>query len=245
MNLTGKRIVVIGASSGMGLAAAARLCNAGAHMVLVGRSQARLEHAASSILRDGAGERISLVVSDMMVGADRQRLVDAAGPVDHVVVTAADLAYSPFKKFSEAAVEKVIRSKLIAPFFLAQAFAESIAKNGSITFVSGIAAERPIPGGTLTGAVNGGLNALVRGLALELAPIRVNTVSPGWVETPIWEEVMPDAARREAVFQAMREKIPVRRIGRPDDVAQAIEAVINNGFMSGSNLYVDGGQRLV
>ena len=104
---------------------------------------------------------------------------------------------------------------------------------------------RLIPGGALTGAVNGGLNALVRGLALELAPIRVNTVSPGWVETPIWEEIMPDTAQREARFQAMREKIPARRIGQPDDIAHAIETVIHNGFMSGSTLYVDGGQRLV
>ena len=82
-------------------------------------------------------------------------------------------------------------------------------------------------------------------MAIELAPVRVNTVSPGWVETPMWEHIAPDETKREEIFNTMRAKIPARRLGKPEDIAQAIETVITNGFISGSTLYVDGGQRLV
>jgi NAD(P)-dependent dehydrogenase (short-subunit alcohol dehydrogenase family) len=115
---------------------------------------------------------------------------------------------------------------------------------GSITFVSGMAAERPSPGGSITGMVNGAINAMVRGLALELAPIRVNAVSPGWVDTPFWRQVASDE-RRESLFAAMREKLPTRRLATVDDVAQMIETAMDNRGVSGSTLYVDGGQRLV
>jgi len=96
----------------------------------------------------------------------------------------------------------------------------------------------------MTGTVNGALNAMVRGLAVELAPIQVNAVSPGWVDTPFWEGIMTEE-QKAAAFKTMSAKIPARRIGRPQDVAEAIETTMTNGFMSGSVLYVDGGQRLV
>lgn len=243
MEFKDKKIVVIGASSGMGLATAARFYRKGAHVVMVGRNESKLKEAVRSIA--GRNDRLTVVAADMTVSKDRQTIMKASGSIDHLVVTAADLKYMPVKDFTVEEAEQVVRSKLLAPLFLVQAVLPILAKNGSITFVSGIAAERPIPGGTLTGAVNGGLNALVRGMALELAPIRVNTVSPGWVETPIWEQVMPDEAKRKQTFAAMQAKIPARRIGQPEDVALAIESVIANGFMSGSTLYVDGGQRLV
>jgi len=243
MELQNKTIIVVGASSGMGLATAARLHAAGAHIVMVGRTEDKLAEAAKTI--ESSTERISLVAADMTTDEGRQRIKAASDHVDHLVVTAADLSYMPIKDFTVEAAEKVVQSKLLAPLFLAQALLPVLAENASVTFVSGIAAERPIAGGALTGAVNGGLNALVRGMAIELAPIRVNTVSPGWVETPIWEQVMPDKAKREELFNAMRAKIPSRRLGKPQDIAQAIHLVITNGFISGSTMYVDGGQRLV
>ncbi|HEU5121915.1 MAG TPA: SDR family oxidoreductase [Candidatus Saccharimonadales bacterium] len=243
MELQNKKIAVIGASSGMGLATATRLHRKGAHVVAVGRNQQKLEETTRSI--DNKNERLTLVTADMTTDEGRRAIIEASGSIDHLVVTAADLKYMSIEDFTVEAAEQVIRSKLLAPLFLTQAALPILAKEGSITFVSGIAAERPIPGGALTGAVNGGLNALVRGMAIELAPIRVNTVSPGWVETPIWQQVIPDEAKREETFAVMRAKIPTRRIGQPEDIAQAIESVITNGFMSGSTVYVDGGQRLV
>lgn len=243
MKLQDKKVVIIGASSGMGLATAAHLHQKGAHVVMVGRNEDKLREAAQTIAN--SSDRLTLVAADMTIAQGRQRIIEASGAIDHLVVTAADLKYMPIKDFTVEAAEQVVQSKLLAPLFLTQAALPILTKDSSITFVSGIAAERPIPGGALTGAVNGALNALVRGLAIELAPIRVNTVSPGWVETPIWQQVIPDRTKREETFAAMRAKIPARRLGQPEDIAQAIESVVTNGFMSGSTVYVDGGQRLV
>lgn len=243
MELKDKKVVIIGASSGMGLATAARFYKKGARLVMVGRNHGKLEKAAQSIA--DSDDRLTRIAADMTTDEGRRAIMDASGSIDHLVVTAADLKYMPITDFTMEAAEQVVQSKLLAPLFLAQAALPILSKDGSITFVSGIAAERPIPGGALTGAVNGGLNALVRGMAIELAPIRVNSVSPGWVETPIWQQVVPDETKREQTFTAMRAKIPARRLGQPEDIAKAIESVATNGFMSGSTVYIDGGQRLV
>jgi NAD(P)-dependent dehydrogenase (short-subunit alcohol dehydrogenase family) len=242
MKLANKTVVVVGASSGMGFATAAHLHQLGATVVMVGRNEERLRDAANEISEHG--ERLITIAADMTVAQDRQRILASVDELDHLIVTAADLAYMPIADFTEAAAMQVVQSKIIAPFFLAQAAMSKMKPGGSITFVSGIAAERPIAGGTMTGTVNGALNAMVRGLAIELAPIRVNAVSPGWIDTPLWKNIMSDERKAEA-FSAMSAKIPARRIGTPQDVAEAIETSMTNGFMSGSVLYVDGGQRLV
>ncbi len=92
-------------------------------------------------------------------------------------------------------------------------------------------------------AVNGALESLVSALALELAPIRVNAISPGWVDTEIWELLAGE--RKAAVLEGMAKRLPVGRVGRPDDIARAIVATARNGFISGTVVHVDGGQRLV
>lgn len=241
MNFANRRILIVGGSSGMGLATAQLLQAEGAAVVIVGRSAERLEQARAALQSQPPA---ILVQADMTTSAGREAISAHSAGVTDLVITAADLAYGPIADFTEAMVDKVINSKLIAPFFLAQAFAKVLPNTGSITFVSGIAAERPIRGGAWTGIVNAGLNAMVRGLAIEFAPIRVNTVSPGWVDTPLWDQIRPDSAQRDAMFAEMCQKIPSRRIGRPEDVAQAIAAAISNGFMNASTLYVDGGQRI-
>ncbi len=242
MKLTNKTILVIGASSGMGLATAKHLHALGADIIMVGRNEKRLLTAAKDISSEML--RIRTVAADMTNSEDRQRILDSADKLDHLVVTAADLSYTPVSEFTEEIAQRAVQSKIIAPFFLAQQAALKLPADGSITFVSGIAAERPMPGGCMTGTVNGALNAMVRGLAVELAPIRVNTISPGWVDTPFWSNIMSDD-KKAVAFKTMSAKIPARRVGQPKDVAEAITAAITNGFMSGSTLYVDGGQRLV
>jgi NAD(P)-dependent dehydrogenase (short-subunit alcohol dehydrogenase family) len=95
----------------------------------------------------------------------------------------------------------------------------------------------------MTAAVNGAIEALARALALELAPVRVNAVSPGWTDTPIWNAIAADA--RQERLDAMAARLPVRRIGQPSDVADAFLAVMRNPHVTGTVLHVDGGQRLV
>ncbi|TIQ84633.1 MAG: SDR family oxidoreductase, partial [Mesorhizobium sp.] len=152
-------------------------------------------------------------------------------------------AYRRLPEIELSAAQKVVDSKFYGPLLLAKHGAPKLSANGSLTFVSGIAAYRPAARGSVVAAVNAGLEGLVRALAIELAPIRVNAVSPGWVDTPIWQFVAGDA--KDETLAAMAKRLPAGRVGRPEDIADAIRFLMGNGFTTGTTLHVEGGQRLV
>lgn len=237
-----ERVVVIGGSSGMGLEVAKKLLAAGAEVVIAGRAEERL-HAARTTL---GVDRVEAMAADIGERSQVAALFARAGPVDHVVVTAADLPYGPAVDLTEADVMRAVRSKLLGPLFVAQESAAHLSPGGSITFTTGIAARRPMRGGSAAAALNSGLEGLVRALAVELAPIRVNAVSPGWTDTPIWG-AMPGmtAERKREVFTSMAARLPTGRIGRPEDIADAVIFLMKNQFSTGTVLDVDGGHRLV
>ncbi|AVC50185.1 short chain dehydrogenase family protein [Rhizobium leguminosarum bv. viciae] len=167
------------------------------------------------------------------------------GPVDHIVSTAADIggAYQLLPSIELAAAQRVVESKFYGPLMLAKYGAAHLPPSGSITYTSGVAAYRPAARGSVVAAVNAALEGLVRALAVELAPIRINAVSPGWVDTPIWSFVAGDA--KQATLDAMAQRLPAGRVGRPDDIADAIRFLIGNGFTTGTILHVEGGHRLI
>jgi len=239
---TCEHVLVVGGSSGMGLALAGRLLAHGSEVTIAGRSPERLDRARG-ILGDPAG--LHTVAADITREPEVERLFGSAGEFDHVVSTAADVSgvYVPLPEMDIATARRVIDSKVVAPILLAKHGASRLRPAGSITFTSGIAAYRPAPRGSVVAAINGAIESLVYALALELAPIRVNAISPGWVDTPIWQQVAGDG--KAAVLDAMAKRLPVGRVGQADDIAQAIEAVMRNGFISGTVVHVDGGQRLV
>ena len=141
------------------------------------------------------------------------------------------------------AARSAVESKLFGPLLLAKHGASLLEPGGSIVFTSGIAAYRPGPRASLLAALNGGLASLAAALAVELAPIRVNVVSPGWVDTPIWQDVAGDSTAD--TLAAMAARLPAGRIGRTQDIADAIIALLRNGFITGTVLHADGGHRLV
>jgi NAD(P)-dependent dehydrogenase (short-subunit alcohol dehydrogenase family) len=140
---------VVGAGSGMGRATAALLHREGARVVMSGRSRSGLEDSAGSFAE--TRNRLCLVPADITEPDDRDRLLASVDRVDHLVVTAADLVYLPVESCTEQAMDKALRSKIVGPFFLAQLAAKRMSPTGSITFVSGVAAERPLPTGTVDG----------------------------------------------------------------------------------------------
>ncbi|MGS2805213.1 SDR family oxidoreductase [Nocardia sp. MW-W600-9] len=233
--------VIIGGSSGMGLALAGRLLAEGAEVTIAGRSADRLALAAKEL--DAHPGTLRTVVADITTEADIARLFGATGTVDHVVVTAADMtgAYQPITAFDAGIAAKMVAAKMIGPALVAKH--ARVADHGSITVTSGIAAYRPAPGGSLVAMVNAALAGLVAALALELAPIRVNAVSPGWVDTPIWNAFAPDDKADR--HRAMAARLPAGRLGTPADIAESFLAVQRNRFITGTVLHVDGGHRLV
>jgi NAD(P)-dependent dehydrogenase (short-subunit alcohol dehydrogenase family) len=237
-----ERVLVVGGSSGMGFALAQSLLADGAQVTIVGRSEARLAQARKDL---SSAERLHTIAADVTQEDQVARLFAQTGPLDHIVSTAADIegAYQLLPSLEIAAARRVIDSKFLGPLLLAKYGAPVLSPAGSITFTSGIAAYRPAPRGSVVAAINGALASLAAALAVELGPIRVNVVSPGWVDTPIWKHVAGDA--KTATLDAMARRLPVGRVGQPDDIADAISFLMRNGFVTGTVLHVEGGHRLV
>jgi NAD(P)-dependent dehydrogenase (short-subunit alcohol dehydrogenase family) len=236
------RILIVGGGSGMGLALARRCLDAGAHVIIAGRNTDRLAQATAALR---APAQLEALATDISREDQVAALCQQVGPLDHIVSTAAEIAgaYELVSALELQAAQRVIGSKLFGPLLLAKYGAPKLATGGSMTFVSGIAAYRPAMRGSVVAAVNAALEGLVRALAVELAPIRVNAVSPGWVDTSIWNHVVGD--KKRDTLSAMAGRLLVGRIGQPDDIADAIGFLMGNSFTTGTILHVEGGHRLV
>lgn len=230
MLLKGKKVVVVGGSSGIGLATAEMAKREGADIIVASRNVARL---------DAIAEKLNAIAIPADVTSDDsvETLFKSCGPVDHVVVTAAQLRTGPFKTVSMEDVRSTMEDKFWGAWRVAKS--AEIRAGGSLTLVSGYLSIRPRPNSAIISAANGALDSLARALALEMAPVRVNAVSPGIIDTPI-RAAMPEAARREMLAQTAA-KLPVGRVGVGEDIARQILAFMTIGFASGSIVYLDGG----
>lgn len=234
MSLAGKKVVVVGGSSGIGLATAELAKADGAEVIIASRNAERLKAAAGKI---GATAIATDVTNDDSV----VNLFKACGPVDHVVVTAAQLRSGPFKTVAMEDVRATMEGKFWGAWRVARA--ADIRAGGSLTLVSGFLSIRPRPNSAIVSAANGAIESLTRALALELAPVRVNNVSPGIIDTPI-RAAMPEAARKEMLAKVAA-GLPVGRVGEAEDIARQILAFMANGFATGSIVYLDGGGLVV
>jgi NAD(P)-dependent dehydrogenase (short-subunit alcohol dehydrogenase family) len=242
MDITGNTIIVVGGSSGMGFGVAQAALAKGAEVIIVGRSLERLVQAAEDL---AGAEHVRSIAADVTSEDEVRRLFETAGNFDHLFVSAAsNLAYQPIRDFDLEAARKTIDAKLVAALLLSKYAARQINEHGSITFTAGIAAERPMPTAALVAAVNGGLFSFTYALAIGLAPVRVNAISPGWIDTPIWE-TSALAANKPAMFEQMAQRLPAGRIGRPSDIGHAAIFLMENEFTTATVLPVDGGHRLV
>lgn len=232
--------VIIGGGSGMGLALARTLLADGEDVTIAGRSTSRLETAREELERAAPG-RVTAARADINREEDVAELFARVERVDHVVVTAADATgvYGRSTDVATATARDVLATKVLGAWLVARHAGGRV--TGSLTYTSGINAYRPNGSNTIMAAANGALASLAYGLAVELAPVRVNVVSPGWVDTPIWDQLGTD---KQSAFTDLAARLPARRTGTPDDVAQAFVSVMRNGFITGTVLHVDGGHRL-
>lgn len=232
MNFEGKKVLVIGGSSGIGQATAKAFAAASAVVTIASRDRAKLEAAAKAI-----GGDIRVASLDTTDAPAVEAFFAAQADFDHVVISAAQTPSGPLRELQLDAARQALESKFWGAYHVAR-FAR-IVPGGSLTLVSGFLGTRPSRSAVLQGAINAALESLGRGLALELAPVRVNTVSPGLIATPLWSKLGDEA--RAAMFRSAAEHLPARRVGQPDDVANAIVYLAATPFATGSTVLVDGG----
>ena len=235
-SLHGQHVLVVGGSSGIGLATARAAVEAGAHVTIAGRSEAKLELAVQALGHGAVGKPV-----DAMDDASVEAFFADGKVWNHVVATTGAGGRGEISRIAMADAFAAMNGKFWTYFRIARA--AKIASGGSLTLVSGALGSKPAPGAALVSAINAAIEGLTRGLAIDFAPTRVNTVSPGIIDTPLWDR-MP-AADKSAMYAKAAATLPARRIGQPQDVGQAILFLMTNPFATGSVLHLDGGAALV
>lgn len=230
INLSGQKILVIGGSSGIGFATAKLAAELGAAVTIASRTPERVSAAAAKIGARGA----TLDVTDD--GAVAAFFADGE-MWDHIIVTGSEVKMAAVKQLPLADARGSVDSKFWGFYRVARA--ANIRPGGSLGVVSGFLAHRPAAGRALMGAINAALESLVKGLALELKPVRVNAVSPAVLETEMWANMTPEA--RQAMYDKVAATYPVGKPGKPEDVARQLLLLAATQFATGTVVVLDGG----
>ena len=236
-SLADTTVVVIGGSSGIGLATSRLAAADGARVVIAGRDHGRLDAAVADVGNGAAGVACD-VADEEAVAA----LFDALDHVDHVVCLAGVHGGGPIVDTDVSALLPPVDSRFWGPVYLAK-YAAPKMTGGSITLCTGVGVARPRPGNAIVTAACAGAEVFALAMALELAPIRVNVIRPGIVDTPLLDRMTGDA--RDDTIAALSKRIPLRRIAQPDEIAHAIAFLMTNPYVTGSTLTIDGGIGIV
>ncbi|MCP8690163.1 SDR family oxidoreductase [Marinobacterium sedimentorum] len=237
-NLQDHNVVIFGGTSGIGLAAAIQAKGAGANVTVIGSNAERAKQAA---LEHGlSGWRAADVTNSEAIYA---ALADIP-KVDHLVLLAGTFVAGKVLDAEIDYLRRAFEERMWASVHAIRALGERLAKDGSITFISGSLSDRPNAYGTaVLAAASAAMEGLARGLAIELAPIRVNTLSPGPINTPILSKALGEG--RDAFVAALEQSLPLHRLGTATEAGAAAVFLMTNTFMNGATLNVDGGARLV
>lgn len=238
MSLNGKRVVVLGGTSGIGLATAKAFLDQSAQVIIASRSVSKLNEAKQVLGGNVEGNEIDFRSEEKVA-----EFFSKVGKFDHLVVTAGEGAMGHFSELPVASAKEAFDSKFWGQYITVRSALPYLNNESSITLTSGVYGVRPPQGATTLAAINSAIEGLVRGLSVDLAPIRVNVVSPGIVDTPIYAG-MPDD-QRKALFNGIAQQLPVGRIAKPEDIAETYVYLAKNGFTTGTAVLIDGGAHLV
>jgi NAD(P)-dependent dehydrogenase (short-subunit alcohol dehydrogenase family) len=237
--LHNKRVVILGGSSGIGLAVAEQAASQGAKLVIASSNAERVQKAIESLGENAQGHTLDLSDEHAV-----ETLFAKIGAFDHLVFTAGDSLH--LRNLADTDLKQARRAfelRYWAALAAVKYASKSIRKSGSIVLTTGVAGQRPHKGWVVAASVCGTIEALTRALAVELAPIRVNAVSPGVVRTNLWQSMT--APERERLYESVGNNLPVGRVGEARDIAQAYMFLIQEEFSTGQTLVVDGGTVLV
>jgi NAD(P)-dependent dehydrogenase (short-subunit alcohol dehydrogenase family) len=234
--LRDKTVLVVGRGSGIARAVTLLARSEGARVIAAGRDQAKLASAYDD--SDISAETLD-ITDDESIAA----LADRVGAVDHVVSTASARARGNLADLQRDNLRQSFDTKVIGPTMLAKYFAPHVNPGGSFVLFSGVHAFKLNVGYLGVGITNGAVDFLTRWLAVELAPIRVNAISPGVIDTGAWDAMGEDGKRD--YFKHIAAKNPAGRIGTTDDIASAVLFAMTNTFLTGMTLRVDGGEPLI
>ena len=234
-SLKDKTVLIIGRGSGIARAIAMAVSEDGGRVIVAGRHPDDLAAAYRGL--DMGVEQVD-VTDESSIAA----LAGRIAAVDHVVCTASARARGAYRDLTASTVNASFGTKVTGPLLLAKHFAGSVAPGGSFLFMSGATALKPAPG-MLAVAATSAVDAITAGLAVELAPVRVNAIAPGTIDTGAYDALGDE--RKAALFKARSETAPARRIGTADDIAAVALAVLANGYLTGASIPVDGGEHLV
>ncbi|HEX4402567.1 MAG TPA: SDR family oxidoreductase [Galbitalea sp.] len=235
LSLTGSTVVLVGRGSGIAKGIALAAADAGARVVAAGRHPEQLREAYSD-------ERFVVEEVDLTDEKSIAGLAERVGSLDHLVSTASARARGLLRELDRDAIQLSFDTKVIGPVLLAKHFVDRFKPGGSFTFFSGVAAFKPAIGYLGVAITNGAADFLGRSLALEMAPVRVNAISPGVIDTGIWD-ALGDEGKAD-YFEHFRTHNPARRIGTVDDITEAVIFAMTNEFLTGTTLRIDGGEPL-
>ena len=231
------RSLIIGGSSGIGMAAAHRLLQRGEEVHIAGRAAPRLD-AAVEALPEARAHVVDALDADAVA-----HLADQIGPIDQLIVTVSgNEGIGALADLDLDALRRAFDAKFWAQITAIKAVVPHVVAGGSVTLVGAITARASMPGTAGIAAINAAVEGLVKPLAAELAPIRVNAVAPGYVDTPWWD-MLPEADKN-AFFGSVTETLPTRRIATADDVAEVVVLAATNPNLTGTVIDADGGLKL-
>ncbi|MEU3983786.1 SDR family oxidoreductase [Streptomyces sp. NPDC026672] len=229
------RVVLIGATSGIGLATARRAAEAGASVTIASRRPESVERALGQLPAGVVGRAVDASSSEAVA-----TFFDEVGQFDHFAYTAAEnLTGFPLADYTVESAQQFFALRFFHMLDAVRLAVPHLTPNGSITLMSGTAAFKGGTGWTLGTAVSGAVVSVARSLAVELAPLRVNVVAPGVVRSPLWSQM--SEADREGMYAGLSSSLPLRRVGEPEDVAKAFLALMDQDYVTGTVSVVDGG----
>jgi NAD(P)-dependent dehydrogenase (short-subunit alcohol dehydrogenase family) len=235
--LSGSQVVIVGGTSGIGLATARQALAAGAGVTVAGRDEARLAAALDEL--GAAASGVALDVADETAVRD---LFGGFEHVDHVAMLAGTHANGEIVDVDTETLREPVENRLWGALYVCK-YAAPKMTDGSITICTGAGVARPRRGAAIVAAAAGSAELLARAVALEVAPVRVNIIRPGIVDTPLLDRMAGD--HRDAMVESMAKRIPLGRVATADDIAHAILFLMSNTYVTGSTLTIDGGFSLL